>query len=639
MSCPVNKIDSNNTGLRYAEEECLRELPEGTNATIALGILTLIGKGVEDDTFEIGGRTYTLRDTFNDNTDEIIIGATAAETAQRIAEALNSGYSVGAATYIGTGTGANADVDAVQNSGVVTLMAKTAGADGNTITTTSEGADLSFGAATLVGGKDAEHASTVWRVLEPNSYSDFGGQIATVARNPINPSRQRKKGVTTDLDASGGFNQDLTLNNTTRLLQGFFFADIREKHGTALMNSAPVLVTGVVGASSEYTADDGLAGFKAGQLVLFSGFSSTANNGVKKVSTNSSSTSLKVTGGVSPVNESTPSEAAKAQVVGFEFAASSMSTSSQGALVRLNSSGTNLTTLGLIRGEWIFVGGDGSGKHFDHSTGFARVADIQAGYIELDKVSWKPETENGTGITLQIFFGSVLRNEDNPDLIKRRTYQLERTLGRDGDGPMSEYLVGAVPNELTLNIAQADKVNIDMAFVAVDNEQRSGSQGLKMGVRPALEPADAFNTSSDFSRIKLASVVNDAAPQPLFAFATEMNITINNNVTPNKAIAVLGAFDTSAGTFEVGGSMTAYFASVEAVQAVRNNADITLDAIMIKRNAGMLFDIPLLSLGDGRLNVEQDQPITVPLETNAAESKYGHTLLFQTFPYLPNVAG
>ena len=118
-----------------------------------------------------------------------------------------------------------------------------------------------------------------------------------------------------------------------------------------------------------------------------------------------------------------------------------------------------------------------------------------------------------------------------------------------------------------------------------------------------------------------------------------MNLSVNNNVTPDKAIGVLGAFDTSTGTFEVGGSMTAYFADVTAVQAVRNNSDITLDIIMVKRNAALLWDIPLLSLGDGRLAVEQDQSITLPLETMAAESSFGHTLLFQTFNYLPDAAG
>ena len=57
----------------------------------------------------------------------------------------------------------------------------------------------------------------VWVPLEPNSYADFGGQVTTVARNPINPSRQMKKGVVTDLDASGGFETDITPVSYTHL--------------------------------------------------------------------------------------------------------------------------------------------------------------------------------------------------------------------------------------------------------------------------------------------------------------------------------------------------------------------------------------------------------------------------------------
>lgn len=473
--------------------------------------------------------------------------------------------------------------------------------------------------------------------LEPNSYTDFGGQISTVARNPINPSRQRKKGVITDLDASGGFNQDLTLDNSIRLLQGFFFADVREKKTTAPLNTTSVALTSVTGVSKTYAAASGLTGFIAGALIKASGFSMTANNGLKTVASASTATEVVVTETV--VDEAGVPATAKLETVGFQFPSADVQITLNGNVPRLVSAAKDMTTLGLIPGEWVYLGGDTAASSFTNNKGFARIGAITTTYIEFDKVSWTPAVEAGAGKTIQLFTGIVLKNESDPSLIKRRTYHLERTLGSDANGIMSEYLVGAVANELSLNIATADKVTVDMGFVAVDNEQRTGLQGVKSGTRPSLSAADAFNTSNDFSRIKLSLVdETNAAITPLFAFATEITLTVNNNVTPNKAIAVLGAFDTSAGTFEVGGNMSVYFADITSVQAVRNNSDVTLDIVMVKKNAGILWDIPLLSLGDGQLAVEQDQAITLPLETNAAESKFNHTLLFQKFPYLPSAA-
>lgn len=480
--------------------------------------------------------------------------------------------------------------------------------------------------------------SPVWYPLEPNSYSDFGGQITTVARNPINPSRQRKKGVTTDLDASGGFNQDLTMTNSTRLLQAFMFADIREKKKTNGMNAVADTVSSVTSGTKTFAVSAGGTGFIANHLVLASDFGTAANNGVFTVA---SSTATTVVTAEALVTEAAPPAIASLAVVGFQFPSADVSITMNGLLVRLTATTTNMTTLGLIPGEWIYIGGDAVGTTLSINKGFARISSIAATYLEFDKISWTGAgAEAGIGKTLRIFFADVIKNESAAALIKRRTLQIERTLGDDGSGTQSEYLIGAVANELSLTIAQADKISMDMTFVAVDNEQRSGAIGVKSGTRPTLVQGAAFNTSSDFARIKLAIVsATDPAPLPLFAFATEMKLDIKNNVTPTKAVGVLGAFDTTTGTFEVGGSLTAYFASTDAVAAVRNNSDVTLDVIMQKKNKAMLWDIPLLSLGDGRLAVEQDQPITLPLETTAAESKFGHTLLFQTFNYLPDAAG
>ena len=557
-------------------------------------------------------------------------------------------------------------------------------------------------------------ANPVWNPLEPNSYSDFGGQITTIARNPINQSRQRKKGVVTDLEASGGLNQDITLSNTTDLLQGFLFADARERGTTHSLVNGDLAATAVVASTKTYSfrnlrvatmavaaggtnyrvgdlltvsggtgvgraarayvvavnsttgavtavaVDDagvyavlptnpatttGGAGtgatltltsaavtaFAAGDVVVASGFSSALNNGLKTV--------VSMTGGDLVVSETladeaSPPAAARLVVVGKKYAAAQMSIVMNGLLPRLTAATGDFTTMGFIPGEWVYVEG------LTNNVGFARISVIAATYLEFDKTDWTPVAEAGTGKTVTLFLGTIIRNEADPALIKRQTYQIERTLGQDAVGTMAEYLIGAVPNEFTLNVAQADKVTVDMTFMATDNQQRDGTQGVKPGARPSLVVEDAFNTSSDFSRIKLASVDPlNSNPLPLFAFATDLSLTINNNVSANKAIGVLGAFDTSAGTFEVGGSITAYFADINAVRAVRNNADITLDFIMVKNGKALLFDIPLLALGNGRLAVEQDQAITLPLDTSAAENKFGNTLLVQVFPYLPASAG
>jgi hypothetical protein len=479
-----------------------------------------------------------------------------------------------------------------------------------------------------------------WIPLEPNSYNDFGGNLTLLSRNPINPSRQRKKGVITDLDASGGFNMDLTQTNLQDMLQGFFFADLRKKTEFAA-------VTNVDGTGEDFEAASGLDAFRVGDLVFASGFTNTINNGLHRVTTAVAASLVVATNLVTEV----PPAGHKLVRVGFQFGSGELAVDAAGAFPVLNrASGTkDFTQFGLVPGEWIFIGGDQAAEQFATAAdnGFVRVRSVTTTQIVLDKASAAMVTDVGAAKTIRLYFGRVLKNELDT-LVKRRTYQLERTLGASDDAAptqiQSEYLVGSVPSELTINFATADKINVDISFVSMNNEQRSGVTGVKTGTRPAIVEADAFNTSSDFSRIKLAKVENDEFPASLFAFVTDMTLVINNNVSPNKAIGVLGAFEVTAGTFAISGALTAYFSNVAAVQAVRDNADISLDMMIVKANAGIAIDVPLIALGDGRANIEQDQPITLPLSLDAAtaakiSSTTDYTLLMVFFDYLPTLAG
>ena len=490
----------------------------------------------------------------------------------------------------------------------------------------------------------------VWYGQEPNTYSDFGGEITTVARAPIDPSRQNKKGTPTDLDASGGYNTDVTQNNLTRILQGFFFADARMKPSTLslALGVANTAVASVTASTKTYAAAAGLLPFnKAGYLVKASGFANAANNGIKTVA---SATATTVVVAETIFDEAAPPANARLEVVGFVGAAADLSFAVVSGIPSLVSAAAlNFTTLGLTPGEWIWIGGDAAGSHFANNRGFARIASITATALTFDDTEWTPANEAGTGLSIQLFFGTVIRNEKSPSLIKRRSYQIERTLGEgpEAENPgdqQAEYLEGAVCNELTLNIPQADKFNADLTFVACDNTQRSGAAGdkIKSATLGSLVSAlgeDALNTSVDVRRIKMAILDPlTSRPTPLFGYVTEANTSIANGVTPNKAVGTMGAIDTSAGNFVVGGSVTAYFTSVAAIRAIRNNADVGLSTILASKNAGMVWDIPLLGLGGGRLNVEKDAPVTVPLEPAGAENKYGYTLMFVNFAYLPNAA-
>jgi len=497
---------------------------------------------------------------------------------------------------------------------------------------------LAFAEEAVLGslpGEDGQAGTPVWQSLAPNSYNDFGGEIVTVAPNPINPSRQRRKGVTTDLNASGGINQNFTFSNLTSLMQGIMFADTREKG-----YEEP---TGVTGAVFEVAST---TGFLVGSLIKGQDFSNAGNNALQVVTAIVADTSVAC---AATVVEASPPTRANIRVVGVEGATTDIDVDNTGTLPALTSTALDFTTLGLVEGQWVFVGGDAALNKFvtAANNGFKRVRSIAAQRLEFDKSDAAMVTETGTALEIRLFFGDVVRNETGA-LIKRRSYNVERLLGAPDDASpgdiQTEVLIGAVPNEFTLNVPSADLLNADISFVATDNAQRDGPTGPKQTSVIAPFTAKEYNTSSDVNRIRLSVVSQtDPAPTALFAFVTEATISLNNNVTPNKAVGVLGAFDVTAGTFTVSGNLTAYFSNVAAVLAVRNNSDVTLDMGFVRDNQGVIFDFPLISLGDGRLSVEVDQPITLPLATDMAsgedvDAALDHTMLLTYFNYLPNAA-
>lgn len=477
-------------------------------------------------------------------------------------------------------------------------------------------------------------ASPVWYGLEPNSFDDFGGTNTLLARSFINNSRQRTKGNIVDLEAGGGLQIDLTMTNHQDILRGLMFADFRRK------GESPITAV----AAGEITVGDGSL-FPVGSLVRAKYLADDANKAMHKVT----AVAANVLTAASFVAEAGIDALAYLERVGIEGAVGDLKIDISGTLPALISTVFDFTTLALTAGDFVFIGDDDAANKFavGANNGFKRVREVTAHAITFDKSEETMLLDDGDGKALRVFFGRFLKNERGA-LVKRFSYQIERQLGAaDVDAPaaiQAEYLVGSLFNEGTVNVATADKITVDLTVMSTNNEYVPGTTGIKAGTRVEAPGEDPINTSTDVPIYHLAVIEpGNEAPTALFAYVTDFAFTINNNLTVNKAIGVLGGFDVTAGTFEVSAEMEAYFNDVAAADAVKRNRDVTLHGAFVGQNEGIVFDMPLIALGGGNINVEVNEPIKIPLEADAATARkifagLDHTLAFVFFSYLPDMA-
>lgn len=475
-----------------------------------------------------------------------------------------------------------------------------------------------------------------WFGLEPDGYGSFGSDYEKVQRNFINESRQNVKGVTTKETASAGLTSDLTQTNMMRLEQGFFFADAHEKFSTQPLNGTQIALTTTT--ATQYKAASGLTGFSSGDLLYAFNMDVEANNGLSKVT---ASAAASVTVDKTLVVQASVDSKGHLRKVGVEFSSSDLTITASASNIILGVTTASFTDYDLNVGEWLFIGGDVAGNQLGgaNSPGYARIASVVAKTMTLDSTTWTPATDTNTGKSVRIFFGTFIRNEKDVSLIKCRSYTLERTLGNDGVGVQSQHVQGAIANTMTVSSPVSDKITTELGFIAGKTVSRTGTQGVLSGNRFEALGEDAINTSSNIYRIHLAKVdpvtLNASA---LFAYVTEMTLSIDNGVAGNFALTSSGAISVTTGNFSVTASLTAYFSTVDALSSIADNDDVTLYSIFASNNSAQVNDMPLGSLGGGLLDVEKDTAIMIPLELQAAENKNGYTISKTYLHGLPDIA-
>lgn len=473
----------------------------------------------------------------------------------------------------------------------------------------------------------------VWQQLEPSEIGDVGGETTQTARTIIRPDRQNNRGAITDLSASVDFTQEKSQNNDLELFQGFCCADAHEPFSSKPLNNTQLSVTA---GSDTYTI--GSAGTElpdnivAGTLLKASGFTTASNNGLKTVASVADNVITVVsTDGV--VAEAVGDGVV--QVVGRTVSASITVTNG----VKLVFSDAD--ELGLEIGQGIYVGGD-TNAFATNGAFFARISKIESTGLTLDLTTTASAVVAEESTTVDLFWGIFIHNEKDVDKIKRRTYTFEETLDyadQEHTQAQASYVSGCVPSELTITIENSALSKIQYQFTGCRFYTRKGT--LMSGTR--LEPWDekGYNNANEVYLACLSIVSNNAnetVPEPLFAYMSSGNISINNNTSENKAVGVLGNFDVSMGKFDVTASPSVYFTDVDTITAMQNNVDVGMQIILSRNNEGVMYDIPMMGMGASIPSISEGEPITMDLTANGAKSKYGYTFSYQNFQYLPDVA-
>lgn len=473
-------------------------------------------------------------------------------------------------------------------------------------------------------------SSPVWYALEPNSYGAIGADITTVARSPISQNRQRRKGTITDLDSAADFEVDTTISHLKDFVEGFVFAT-----ATGVEKYIPSDIT-----SDAFTVTAGSA-LDAGTLVYARAFPTTSNNGLHVVDTGSSTTSIPVTSTLSDESAVSNSEVV---VAGFRTAAGDLDVDVTGGVITISSAANIFASPGLniIPGTAIFIGGDLAINRFSTAAnlGYARVKTVagDGSSITIDKTNAAFVTEAAGSQEVDIFLGEFIRNVPVSDsAFLERSFQFEITyqnLANSPAGDEYEYSRGNYCNTLGINVPLTDKSTMSVAFVGLDTDPPTTTRKTNAATARTPNKTGAINTTQDLPRLRITELDETG----LTTDFKSLTITLNNNVSPEKVLANLGARYMNYANFEVTVEAEILFTDSRISEAVRNNTSLTMDFAMRNDDGAVYFDIPAVTLGGGSKSFPVGESVTLSSTSEAFEDPtLGTSIGVTIFPYTPRI--
>jgi hypothetical protein len=187
---------------------------------------------------------------------------------------------------------------------------------------------------------------------------------------------------------------------------------------------------------------------------------------------------------------------------------------------------------------------------------------------------------------------------------------------------------------MTIELPLTDKAGVTFNFVGADTEPPV-VHGSRKTHTVEISPARtaALSTSSDIGRLR----IQEADETGLTTSFKSASLTIDNAASPAKVLGTLGAHSMNFGNFNVNLTAEILFSDSGVIDAIRNNATVTMDfAVRNDDDGGIHFDIPSMTLGDGSRSLPVDETVQVTLTGQAfADDTLDTSLGVSFFPFVP----
>lgn len=356
-----------------------------------------------------------------------------------------------------------------------------------------------------------------------------------------------------------------------------------------------------------------------GHLVRASGFTNAANNGLFRASAIGAGT---VTLGNASVAEAVPAAAARLKVVGFRGVAGDITATAGG----LASAALDFTTLGLVKGQWVKVGGSVVGEQFGTAAnnGWARIAAIAANALSLENLPVGWGVDAGAAKTITVWIGDYIRNGTT-----EQTWSVEQQLA-DLAVPEYDYYTGMAIDQMQMSFKQSDIIEGSISFMGSD-----GSNGIARAAGAtdiAAATNDVLNTGANIGFVR-DNGVSLSGPSAV----TQLDLTITNSLRRRGGLGSLASQDVGSGTFRLNGKMTAYYASnairSKIISGVSSSFDMRIvDLTAANNKRGYLIDIPKIKYAEGNpQNPGIDTDRTIDPGFAALAHAYGYAFHLQRF--------